>query len=76
MDGAASSGAERHWRALESLYASAPVNSKFESSLEVTGEVTDLYERKGRPNVLLEMTARDEDGEVAGIVRITAIWPT
>ncbi|MBX7491698.1 PaaI family thioesterase [Qipengyuania sp. 1NDW9] len=40
MDGAASSGAERHWRALESLYASAPVNSKFESSLEVTGEGT------------------------------------
>jgi hypothetical protein len=46
------------------------------SSLTVVGEVTDLYERKGRPVVLLEMTARDEDGEVAGIVRITAIWPS
>ncbi len=34
----ASSGAERHWRALERLYASAPVNAKFASSLEVTGE--------------------------------------
>lgn len=34
----ASSGAERHWRALERLYASAPVNAKFPSSLEVTGE--------------------------------------
>jgi hypothetical protein len=45
-------------------------------SLEVTAAVTDLYERKGRPNVLLEMTARDEDGGVAGVVRITAIWPS
>lgn len=45
-------------------------------SLEVVAEVTDLYERKGRPNVLLEITARDEDGEVAGIVRITAVWPS
>ena len=40
MGGAASSGAERHWRALESLYASAPVNALFDSSLEVTGEGT------------------------------------
>lgn len=38
MSGAASSGAERHWRALESLYGSAPINEKFNSSLEVTGE--------------------------------------
>jgi uncharacterized protein (TIGR00369 family) len=31
-------GAALHWRALESLYASAPVNRLFESQLEVTGE--------------------------------------
>ncbi|EDL49798.1 PaaI family thioesterase [Erythrobacter sp. SD-21] len=40
MNGAASSGAETHWRALESLYASAPVNGQFASALEVTGEGT------------------------------------
>lgn len=38
MSGEASSGAERHWRALEGLYASAPVNRSFDSTLEVTGE--------------------------------------
>ena len=38
MTGAASSGAERHFRALESLYASAPVNALFDSHLEITGE--------------------------------------
>jgi uncharacterized protein (TIGR00369 family) len=32
------SGAQLHWRALESLYASAPVNALFESTLTVTGE--------------------------------------
>lgn len=31
-------GAALHWRALESLYASAPVNRLFESELTVTGE--------------------------------------
>ena len=31
-------GAELHWRALESLYASAPVNALFRSTLVVTGE--------------------------------------
>ena len=38
MMGEPNSGAEGHWRALERLYSSAPVNSKFASSLEVTGE--------------------------------------
>lgn len=38
MGGAAGSGAELHWRALEGLYSSAPVNALFDSSLEVTGE--------------------------------------
>ncbi|KMS52816.1 thioesterase [Novosphingobium barchaimii LL02] len=31
-------GAGLHWRALESLYASAPINHMFRSSLEITGE--------------------------------------
>jgi uncharacterized protein (TIGR00369 family) len=31
-------GAALHWRALESLYASAPVNRLFESRLTITGE--------------------------------------
>ena len=34
----ATSGAELHWRALERLYASAPINQKFRSKLEITGE--------------------------------------
>ncbi len=37
---AASSGASVHWRALESLYASAPVNRLFDSELTITGEGT------------------------------------
>ncbi len=32
------SGAALHWRALEGLYASAPVNRLFESNLTITGE--------------------------------------
>jgi uncharacterized protein (TIGR00369 family) len=32
------SGAALHWRALVGLYASAPINSLFESTLEITGE--------------------------------------
>ncbi|MDE2619435.1 MAG: PaaI family thioesterase [Sphingomonadales bacterium] len=31
-------GAALHWRALESLYASAPINTMFDSSLTVLGE--------------------------------------
>ena len=48
MGAEASSGAERHWRALESLYTSAPVNRLFESGLEVTGE--------GRARITFEVT--------------------
>ncbi|MET1756903.1 PaaI family thioesterase [Novosphingobium sp. RD2P27] len=33
-----SAGAELHWRALEGLYASAPINQLFRSSLTVTSE--------------------------------------
>lgn len=32
------SGAEQHYRALERLYASAPVNAKFASSLHIPGD--------------------------------------
>lgn len=32
------SGAALHWRALEGLYASAPVNGLFKSSLQILGE--------------------------------------
>ena len=32
------SGADSHFRALERLYASAPVNALFDSELEITGE--------------------------------------
>ena len=35
---AASAGARLHWRALEGLYASAPVNQLFRSHLEIRGE--------------------------------------
>ncbi|MDE2596247.1 MAG: PaaI family thioesterase [Sphingomonadales bacterium] len=39
-EAAADAGAVLHWRALESLYASAPVNALFKSQLDVTGEGT------------------------------------
>ncbi len=37
-DEALPSGADLHWRALESLYASAAINRTFPSTLEVVGE--------------------------------------
>lgn len=39
-DEAAAAGAQLHWRALEGLYASAPINQLFASHLDVTGEGT------------------------------------
>ena len=36
----AHNGAALHWRALEALYASAPVNRLFRSTLSITGEGT------------------------------------
>jgi len=36
--GSGIAGAALHWRALEGLYASAPVNSLFDSRLTITGE--------------------------------------
>lgn len=38
MRSEASSGAELHWRALESLYASAPINALFRSRLSIIGD--------------------------------------
>ena len=37
-DLSAATGAELHWRALESLYSSAPINNLFRSELAITGE--------------------------------------
>lgn len=42
------SGAELHYRALERLYATAPVNSLFASRLEIAGE--------GRSRILFDIT--------------------
>ena len=42
------SGAETHYRALERLYRSAPINSTFASQLEVTGE--------GRARIVFDVT--------------------
>ena len=39
-DPALPAGAEAHYRALESLYAVAPINRLFDSTLEITGDVT------------------------------------
>ena len=50
------SGAEQHYRALERLYASAPVNAKFASHLHITGE--------GRSR--LTFTVTPEDYHAAG----------
>ncbi len=50
------SGAEQHYRALERLYASAPVNAKFASSLHIPGD--------GRSQ--LSFTITPEDYHAAG----------
>ena len=44
------SGAQLHWRALEGLYASAPVNSLFSSTLEIVTE--------GRSRIVFEIDRR------------------
>ena len=43
-DGCGPEGAQLHWRALEGLYRSAPVNRLFESQLTITGEGTARIE--------------------------------
>jgi len=45
------SGAEQHYRALERLYASAPVNAKFASSLHIPGD--------GRSQLTFTITPED-----------------
>lgn len=49
-------GADLHYRALERLYASAPINAKFASTLEITGE--------GRSHLVFKIT--EEDYHAAG----------
>lgn len=60
--------------AAEELIYVAPVAVGEE--LTVQAEVTEIFTRKERPNVVFEMTARTTGNEIRGIVRITAIWPT
>ncbi|HET9630474.1 MAG TPA: PaaI family thioesterase [Novosphingobium sp.] len=38
LPGGGAAGAALHWRALEGLYASAPINQLFDSQLTITGE--------------------------------------
>jgi acyl dehydratase len=44
-------------------------------TLTVQAEVADRFMRKDQPRVIIEITARGADGDVCGIVRITAVWP-
>ncbi|MEE2794233.1 MAG: hotdog domain-containing protein, partial [Pseudomonadota bacterium] len=71
MTGAASSGAQRHHRALESLYASAPVNALFASRLEITGEgaaritfnvTEDVYHAAGAAHGTIYFKMLDDAG--------------
>mgnify|MGYP002779322702 CR=1 FL=1 len=55
-DPLATSGADQHYRALERLYASAPINAKFASRLHIPGE--------GRAR--LTFTVTPEDYHAAG----------
>ena len=44
-------------------------------TLTVQAQVTDRFMRKDQPRAVLEITATGADGDVCGIVRITAVWP-
>lgn len=48
--GAPVEGARLHWRALESLYGSAPINALFASELTITGEGTSRIAFDIAPN--------------------------
>ena len=48
MADSSDSGQQRHWHALEGLYASAPINAVFASKLEITGE--------GRSRITFDVT--------------------
>lgn len=43
-------GASLHWRALEGLYASAPINQLFRSRLEITGEGLSRITFEAKPD--------------------------
>ncbi len=43
--------------------------------LAVQAQVTERYDRKERQYITIESTAHNQDGELCGIVRVTAIWP-
>lgn len=57
-------GADRHFRALERLYVSAPINGKFDSRLEITGA--------GRSR--LRFRVREEDFHAAGAAHGTVYF--
>ena len=57
-------GAEAHWRALESLYAAAPINSKFRSRLTIESE--------GRARIAFDIG--EEDFHAAGAAHGTAYF--
>jgi len=42
----------------------------------VDARVVDLLEKKGRPRVTIESTARRAAGEIVAVVRIVAMWPS
>lgn len=44
-------------------------------TLTVQARVTDRFMRREQPRVVIEITAAGSDGDVCGIVRITAVWP-
>ena len=43
--------------------------------LSVQATVAERFERKGRPYATIESTAHNQNGELCGVVRVTAIWP-
>ena len=80
MTVAATSGAERHFRALESLYVSAPVNALFSSHLEITGEGTarivfdvteDVYHAAGAAHGTIYFKMLDDAGFYAANTLVT-----
>ncbi|WP_338467283.1 PaaI family thioesterase [Novosphingobium sp. ZN18A2] len=73
-------GARLHWRALEGLYASAPVNEMFRSQLEITGEgrarirfdiTPDCYHAAGAAHGTIYFKMLDDAGFYAANTLIT-----
>ncbi|ALE17807.1 hypothetical protein AMC99_02534 [Altererythrobacter epoxidivorans] len=61
-EGSSSSGAQLHFRALETLYASAPVNSLFRSSLEI------IEEGRARIRFMVDESAYHAAGAAHGTI--------